>query len=172
MLGSHLPIGRKLLGGFAALLQSPIKWYNEKKSCLDLLDGYIDLGHALTQMKVERSVSVIIPWRCQPAPAAQKAQTPVLVNLPWTSPACCNLELQASGAYPCAVAHFSKTQGWSLCPLGGHTNTWHKLQKKVELFIWVVLPLTSLAVTITGSSVVGRDVIWLPYFQSCSQCQM
>ena len=49
MLGSHLPIGRKLLGGFSALLQSPIKWYNEKKSSLDLglLDGYVDLGHAL-----------------------------------------------------------------------------------------------------------------------------
>ena len=49
VLGSHLPISRKLLGGFAALLQSPIKWYNEKKSSLDLdlLDGYVDLGHAL-----------------------------------------------------------------------------------------------------------------------------
>ena len=49
VLGSHLPISRKLLGVFAALLQSPIKWYNEKKSSLDLdlLDGYVDLGHAL-----------------------------------------------------------------------------------------------------------------------------
>ena len=37
VLGSHLPISRKLLGGFAALLQSPIKWYNEKKSSLDLI---------------------------------------------------------------------------------------------------------------------------------------
>ena len=49
VLGSHLPISRKLLGGFAALLQSPIKWYNEKKSSLDLdlLAGYVDLSHAL-----------------------------------------------------------------------------------------------------------------------------
>ncbi len=39
----------KLLGDFAALLQSPIKWYNEQKSSLDLglLDGYVDLSHAL-----------------------------------------------------------------------------------------------------------------------------
>ena len=49
VLGSHLPISRKLLRGFAALLQSPIKWYNEKKFSpnLGLLDGYVDLGHAL-----------------------------------------------------------------------------------------------------------------------------
>ena len=42
-------MSRKLLGDFAELLQSPIKWYNEKKSGLDLdlLDGYVDLGHAL-----------------------------------------------------------------------------------------------------------------------------
>ena len=32
VLGSHLPMSRKLLGDFAALLQSPVKWYNEKKS--------------------------------------------------------------------------------------------------------------------------------------------
>ena len=36
VLGSHLPMSRKLLGDSAALLQSPIKWYNEKKSSLDL----------------------------------------------------------------------------------------------------------------------------------------
>ena len=49
VLGSHLPISRKLLGDFAALLQRPIKWYNEKESSLDLdfLDSYVDLGHAL-----------------------------------------------------------------------------------------------------------------------------
>ena len=49
VLGSHLPMSRKLLGDSAALLQSPIKWYNEKESSLDLdfLDSYVDLGHAL-----------------------------------------------------------------------------------------------------------------------------
>ena len=49
VLGSHLPMSRKLLGDSAGLLQSPIKWYNEKKSSLDLglLDGYVNLGHAL-----------------------------------------------------------------------------------------------------------------------------
>ena len=34
VLGSHLPMSRKLLGEYAALLgslQSPIKWYNKKK---------------------------------------------------------------------------------------------------------------------------------------------
>ena len=34
VLGSHLPVSRKLLGDFAAVLgglQSPIKWYNKKK---------------------------------------------------------------------------------------------------------------------------------------------
>ena len=45
-----------------------------------------------------------VPWRCQSAPAAQKAQTPVPVNLPGTSPVCCDLELQASGVYLYAVA--------------------------------------------------------------------
>ena len=42
-------MSRKLLGDSAALLQSPIKWYNEKESSLDLdfLDSYVDLGHAL-----------------------------------------------------------------------------------------------------------------------------
>ena len=56
-------MSRKLLGDSAALLQSPIKWYNEKKSSLDLglLDGYVDSGHALAKMKVERNVSVINP---------------------------------------------------------------------------------------------------------------
>ena len=91
-----------------------------------------------------------VPWRCQSASAAQKAQTPVLVNLPWTSPAFCDLELQASEAYPYAVAHFSKTQRWSSSPSGvhfGHTNTW-QIAEKVEMFIRVVLPLTCLAVTV------------------------
>ena len=32
VLGSHLPMSRKLLGDVAALLQSAVKWYNEKKS--------------------------------------------------------------------------------------------------------------------------------------------
>ena len=60
--------------------------------------------HTWIQSKGTSRWSIL--WRCQSAPAAKKAQTPVPVNLPGTSPVCCNLELQASEVYPYAVAPF------------------------------------------------------------------
>ena len=125
-----------------------------------------------------------IPWRCQSAPAAQKAQTPVPVNLPGTSPVCCNLELQASEAYPYAVAPFHSVRPRDgpcvpqECTLdtptpdincrrssGVHLNSSSSCSSGCPSCSF---PLTSMAVTVRGLSVVGRDVIRLPYFQSCS----
>ena len=108
VLGSHLPISRKLLGDFAALLQSPIKWYNEKQSSRNerLGDQSFGVVSLLLQLRKRR-------LRC----------LGLFLGLLQLAP---TLSYKRSEAYPHAVAHFSKTQGWLLCPLGvhfGHTNT-------------------------------------------------
>ena len=106
------------------------------------------------------------------------------VNLPGTSPVCCNLELQASEAYPYAVAPFHSVRPRDgpcvprECTLdtptpdincrrswGVHLNSSSSCSSGCPSCSF---PLTSMAVTVRSLSVVGWDVIRLPYFQSCS----
>ena len=101
-----------------------------------------------------------IPWRCQSAPAAQKAQTPVPVNLPWTSPACCDLELQASEAYPYAVAHFNKTQGWSLHPSRLDVKSPLAMASRKKLFLRV--PVSKMVKDGASNNYVNRSTTAKP----------
>ena len=119
MLGSHLPMSRKLLGDSAALLQSPIKCYNEKKSGRKECLGDQSLG-----------VVSLLPWHCQSGTSV------------WSVSMCCR------------STSLGKTQGWSLRSSVvhfWHTNTWHKLQKKLRcsselfvlLFVWLFIVFSS-----------------------------
>ena len=119
-----------------------------------------------------------IPWRCQSAPAAQKAQTPVPVtdsSLDFSSSVAATLSykrLEHIRMLLLTLVRRMRRDGPCVHREGNLDTPTPDINCRKSWGVHIVLPLTSLAVTVRGSSVVGRDVIWLPYFQSWSQRQM